>query len=262
MRRNAAERDGSTHAGRGRHCLYIYVDFMQEPDKYYQEGPSGKVKARIEVAAGERCLIVPYRELSLNAVEELAPRAIVMSGFADHLQSRRIEWFYGAEEVLRLCERPTLCICGTHQLLAHLWGRDIRRLKGLRDLPMRRIGKDEDWPREPRARPELDLSGYFIARGHFPIRRLKPDPLFTGLPETMVMRCSHYCEVKKLPEGFELIATSGHCRIEAMRLRHETRILYGVQFHPESYAEPFMHGKLLLENWAGIVERYWRRKNV
>jgi GMP synthase (glutamine-hydrolysing) len=53
---------------------------------------------------------------------------------------------------------------------------------------------------------------------------------------------------------FVLLASGDHCRIEAMR--HRTRPLYGTQFHPEACAEPFLHGKRLLANFAAIVDHF------
>jgi GMP synthase-like glutamine amidotransferase len=179
-----------------------------------------------------------------------------MSGFGGHFQDRRIEWFFGADEVLRKADLPILCFCGSHQLMGFCFTRDIRRLKQLRDQPMRRLRRGEHWPRRPVTDPACDLSAYYVAQGFLPARRVKDDPLFAGLPRTMIMCCSHYCEVKRLPKGFRLLATSDHCRIEAMR--HKTRPLYGTQFHPEAYAEPFLHGKRLLRNFAAIVDEFWR----
>ena len=72
----------------------------------------------------------------------------------------------------------------------------------------------------------------------------------------MIMRCSHYCEVKRIPKGFELLASSDHCRIEAMRDRK--RPLWATQFHPEAYDAPFFHGRKLLGNFAAIVEEFWK----
>ena len=69
------------------------------------------------------------------------------------------------------------------------------------------------------------------------------------------MRCWHYCEVKTLPPDFQLLASSGHSRIAAMR--HADKPLYGTQFHPEAYAAPFFHGRTLLQNFARIVDHFW-----
>jgi GMP synthase (glutamine-hydrolysing) len=235
--------------------MYIYVT-VTESESYYNTGPAGTVKPRLEQASGERCLVVPYREMNMKVVAELSPRAIAMSGFGGHFHSRRIEWFYGMDDVLHGADLPIIGLCGSHQLMGFCFNGDIRRLKELRDEPMRKLRKNEHWPRRPCGDPKYDLSPYLVADGYLPIRRVKNDPLFAGLPRTMIMRCSHYCEVKKLPRGFELLATSDHCRIEAMR--HRTRSLYGTQFHPEAYAAPFFHGRKLLENFARIVDEFWK----
>jgi GMP synthase-like glutamine amidotransferase len=235
--------------------MYLYV-VVQEKESYYKDGPNGRVKVRLEQASHQRCLVVPYQEFNPAVVWELRPRAVAFSGFGRHFQDRKIEWFFGIDEVLRGCELPMLCFCGSHQLLGFCFNGDIRRRKVLRDQPMRKLKPGDPAPRRP-AGDGSDLSGYFVADGFVPIRRVRNDPLFAGLPKLMTMRCAHYCQVRKLPPGFELLASSDHCRIEAMR--HRRRVLYGTQFHPEAYEPPFFHGRKLLENFAAIVERYWSR---
>lgn len=235
--------------------MYIFVT-VTEPGAYYDSGPDGQVKARLEQGSGERCLTVPYREFGLNVVRELRPRAIVMSGFGGHFEDRDVRHFHGMSDAMHEAEVPMLCICGSHQLLGFAFNRDLRKVRRLRDQPMRRLRPGEHWPRQPQgADPRFVVWRHFHAQGFLPIRRLRPDPLFAGLPRTMILRCSHYCEVKRLPRGFVALAESDHCRIEAMR--HAIRPLYGVQFHPEKYAEPFLDGRKLLANFAAIVNAFW-----
>jgi GMP synthase-like glutamine amidotransferase len=233
--------------------MYIFVT-VQDKEQYYSDGPAGRNKARLEKASGERCLIVPYREFDLKVVRDLKPRAVVMSGFGGHFQSRPVKWFLGMDEVLHTADLPMLCICGSHQVLGFSFNKNLRRVKQLRDEPVRKIKANEDFPRRAQGDPKYDLSEFYVAEGFFPITRIKPDPLFRGLPKRMIMRCSHYCEVKKLPSSFELLATSAHSRIEAMR--HRSRPLYGTQFHPEAFEAPFFHGRRLLENFANIVRDF------
>lgn len=233
--------------------MYLFVR-VQEKEEYYQSGPEGRVKSRLEAASGERCLIVPYQEFNPRVVRELAPRAIVMSGFGKFFQKRRVRSFYGMADVLHQVDLPMLCICGSHQLLGFAFEADLRQVRRLRDQPLRRLKPDEDWPRRPGLDPDYDVSAFFVADGFFPIRRVVSDPLFRGLPPRMLMRCNHYCEVKRLPPGFQLLASSGHCRIEAMR--HKTRPLYGTQFHPEAFEAPFFDGRKLLENFARLVDDF------
>lgn len=235
--------------------MYIYV-VVQEKESYYQDGPAGgRVKARLEQASGERCLIVPYQEFNMAAVRELRPRAIVMSGFGGHFQQRKVEWFLGMNEVLHEAEIPMLAFCGSYQLMAFAFNKDLTRTPLLEDEPIRRIGPEEDLPRRPQQSPDVDLSGFYVADGFFPIYQVRDDPLFAGLPKVMMMRCQHYCEVKQLPPGFVVLARSGHSPIEA--IRHETRPLRGTGFHPEAYEPPFFDGRTLLENFAQIVRNFW-----
>jgi GMP synthase-like glutamine amidotransferase len=234
--------------------IYIFVNF-QEEESYYEDGPSrGRVKARLEQISGERCLVIPYQELNMTLVEELNPLAIVMSGF-----SRRgnIEKYAGVCEVLNKCEIPMMCFCGSHQLIGWCITKDSEK-PSIRPVgAMRKILPDEDFPRVAKSKTS-DISQYFLASGFFPIKRVQDDPIFAGFPEQMIMKCSHYCELKILPPDFELLASSGHCKI-AM-IKHKSRVLYGTQFHPEAYSEPWMDGKKLLENFATIVKKYWEEK--
>ncbi|MGQ9554855.1 MAG: glutamine amidotransferase-related protein [Anaerolineae bacterium] len=234
--------------------MYVYV-VVQEKESYYRDGVGGRIKARLEEASGERCLIVPYQEFNMAVVRELRPRAITMSGFGGHFQQRRVEWFLGMNEVLHEANIPTLAFCGSHQLMGFAFNKDLTQVSLLEDEPMRRIGPEEDLPRYAQQSSDVDLSGFYMTDGFFPIWQVKDDPLFAGLPKVMIMRCNHYCEVKQLPPGFELLATSKHCRIEAMR--HATRPLYGTQFHPEAYEPPFFDGRTLLKNFARIVQDFW-----
>jgi anthranilate/para-aminobenzoate synthase component II len=235
--------------------MYIFVNF-QEEESYYKDGSSkGLVKARLEQVSGERCLVVPYQEFNMSVVEQFKPTAIAMSGFAEPGEAKG---FIGVAEVLEKCEVPMICFCGSHQLidgcLTHGFGKSDT---WKRADPMRKISPDEDLPRVPKGNP-YDRSEYFVAGGFFPIKQLKDDPIFAGLPNPMIMKCAHYCEIKVMPVDFELLASSGHCKI-AM-IKHKTRTFYGTQFHPEGYAEPWMHGKKLLENFAIIAKKYWETK--
>jgi GMP synthase-like glutamine amidotransferase len=175
-------------------------------------------------------------------------------GFGGHWQDRKVEWFWGMDEVLHQADLPIICCCGSHQLLGFSFSRDLHQTPLLCDEPMGKLLPENDRPRRAG-----ELGGYFVAEGFYPIRRTKDDPLFNSLPETMLMRCWHYCEVKDLPPGFELLATSGQYGIEAMR--HKSRPVYGTQFHPEFYEAPFLDGCTLLHNFAGIVNDFWSQRS-
>ncbi|HEY9204492.1 MAG TPA: type 1 glutamine amidotransferase [Candidatus Methanoperedens sp.] len=92
---------------------------------------------------------------------------------------------------------PILGICFGHQILGKLFGADIER-KAMKS-------------------------------GLIEIEPTKDDALFSGLINFR-MPASHREQLSRLPDGFELLATSGYCKVQAMKLKDGN--VYGVQFHP------------------------------
>lgn len=77
---------------------------------------------------------------------------------------------------------------------------------------------------------------------------LTPDRLFSGLGEQAYFSQNH-CESVTVPEAFELLAISTSCLNEAMR--HKTKLLLGVQFHPEVSGD---NGVILFKNFVTLCE--------
>ena len=75
------------------------------------------------------------------------------------------------------------------------------------------------------------------------------DDLFRGLPDEFQVWASHNDEVKTIPPGFEVTASSETCPHEAVRCID--RPIYGVQFHPE--VENTEHGPEIFQNFLDIV---------
>jgi GMP synthase (glutamine-hydrolysing) len=59
----------------------------------------------------------------------------------------------------------------------------------------------------------------------------EPRDLMEGVPAESTVWESHHDEVDRIPDDFELLASSEQCAVQAMR--HTQRPLYGLQFHPE-----------------------------
>lgn len=72
--------------------------------------------------------------------------------------------------------------------------------------------------------------------------------LLKGLPKEFNAWVSHFDEVKNAPAGFEVLAHSQTCKIEAME-NVEKRI-FSVQFHPEVWHTE--HGETILSNFLKI----------
>jgi GMP synthase (glutamine-hydrolysing) len=76
------------------------------------------------------------------------------------------------------------------------------------------------------------------------------DDILRGLPKSFKTWASHADQVVRLPSDFQALARSNVCEIEAMR--HKSRPLYGVQWHPEVVHTE--HGSELLSNFIEICK--------
>ncbi|KAJ2905413.1 GMP synthase protein [Zalerion maritima] len=82
------------------------------------------------------------------------------------------------------------------------------------------------------------------------------DRLFDGLEDEMTVWMSHGDRLSQLPESFRVIATTSNSPYAG--IAHETKNMYGIQFHPEVTHTP--RGTKLLENFSvGIckAKREW-----
>lgn len=156
------------------------------------------------------------------------PQAIVMSGTLtdfDYYHPRIIENF---GRFIRATRIPVLGICGGHQLIGLGFG-------------MRVITLDNHEQHERRAGRPFEYQYRFI-RINAP-----EDPIFQGIldeesgvwqdytHEARILRVwqNHGLQLDRMPEGFQLLATSYLCRIQMMALRTDEQLIYAVQFHLE-----------------------------
>jgi anthranilate/para-aminobenzoate synthase component II len=211
-----------------------------------------RLKRQFEQLSGQPCLVLHMSQATPRLLRRLQPRALLLSGCGTWFRQFDVREFYVFEDLVGECaEVPTIAFCGSHQLLGFMFNHGFRRLDRVLDEPMRRLRDGE---------PQIggvtaDNAGWFVEQGFYPIRIVRPDPLFAGLPDPFVARESHTCEIKQLPPGFELIATGENCRIQGMK--HCQRPLYGTQFHPEAWQDEYPHGRQILANFfrlAGLPE--------
>lgn len=74
------------------------------------------------------------------------------------------------------------------------------------------------------------------------------DPLFRGLPETLVVQATHEDIVATLPEGATLLAGNANTALQAFALGRAVR---GVQFHPELSMEGM---RAVIDSRAQLLE--------
>ena len=91
--------------------------------------------------------------------------------------------------------------------------------------------------------------------GRASMTRRENSPLFAGLDRTEPVWMSHGDMVMSLPEGFDVIGSTGDCEFTAVS--SEERRIYGLQFHPEVTDTP--HGMKILDNFLRICgcEKNW-----
>jgi GMP synthase (glutamine-hydrolysing) len=143
------------------------------------------------------CEIHPFN-MPLEAIREIAPRGIVLSGGPASIYAENAPRI--GKEIFDLGV-PVLGICYGQQLTGYLLGGRIAR------AAEREYG-----------RAHLHLA--------------QPDcPLWKDVPEDSVVWMSHGDRLESLPEGFEAIGTTENSPFAA--IAHAKRRIYGIQFHPE-----------------------------
>ena len=81
---------------------------------------------------------------------------------------------------------------------------------------------------------------------------LAEDALFEDLPKSLTLLESRYEVVGAMPKGFSLLAKSATTEIAAMK--HGSRPLYGVQFHPERYTIENPEGNKVIGNFVSLLK--------
>ena len=173
----------------------------------------------LAVVAGREPIVAHNDELSLSAIEALAPGAIVISpgpGTPEHPHDLGV----GAE-LIRRSRRPILGVCLGHQAIAWVWGGRIAPA------------------------PEIVHGG---------LSRIRHDnsPLFAAIPQGFEAVRYHSLVAEDLPASLEACAWTDDDIV--MALRHRELPQWGVQFHPESICSE--HGATLIENFLRLARAY------
>ena len=140
--------------------------------------------------------LLPWN-IEVNEILARTPKAIVLSGGPASLNDPNAPRCQDGVFTLGI---PVLGICYGLQLMVDLFGGKIER------PPMQEYGR---------------------TTVHFDDHA----DLFKGLADDNICWMSHSDSAAKLPDGFEAIAHSEHTKYAAIRSR--SRLLFGVQFHPE-----------------------------
>lgn len=147
---------------------------------------------------------------------------VALSGSPDMMSDPKVQEKYQKEiEALRDSSVPVLGVCFGHQMMAHAFGSEVVK---------------------DRTR----------VQGMVKTTVLVGDPLFKGLPKELMLLESRWEVVRSLPPGFQLVAKSATSEIAAMR--HRSRPLVGVQFHPERYTKENPEGFMVVGNFLSSLK--------
>ena len=150
-----------------------------------------------------------------------ASDGVVLSGSPDMMSEAKTQQKYeGEASAMRDSTVPVLGVCFGHQMMAHAFGAEVVK-DGTHVLGM--------------VKTEV----------------LGADPLFRGLPKQLMLLESRWEVVKSLPPGFGLVARSATSKIATMK--HRSRPLYGVQFHPERYTKENPEGNAVVANFVRLL---------
>ena len=226
--------------------MLVYVD-LEHPRMHQQKqtwetmlARHLKIKYRLEEITGDRCLLVHYADVNPALLQEIQARAVVVSGTFtnwEHYEQSKLSGLYA---IFLKATWPTLAFCGGYQLLAQTYGAVLGP-----------IGKKLG----PRNRPDEEENQYWPGmqeeHGFSSVQILKPHPLFKNLNAEITVFQAHYWELKTLPSDFQILAKSKYCSIQS--IAHQTKPLFGTQFHPEQYNDTYAEGKQILKNFFEIA---------
>jgi GMP synthase (glutamine-hydrolysing) len=183
----------------------------------------GRLRPEVEI------LIEPFGDVSLKRVKDLKPSHIILSGQSHPWHDYSAESLSGVFEVIRQASQPILGVCGGHQQIALAYGAEVDLMERLEP------GEGYNGAKRERGYYEVETTGVGI---------------FGDLDKQITVWHSHCDEVKALPPAFDRTASNRTCLIQAMQ--HQSRPVFGVQFHPELFNEEFPAGRRVIENFLSL----------
>jgi GMP synthase (glutamine-hydrolysing) len=186
-------------------------------NNYKELSQAERAVQNIEKCTGQPVEKIDYKEQDLHArVVESGPDLVILTGSSALLSKPRTRELFQLEmDLVRKAKFPILGICYGHQIIGSAFG-----------APMRDLGQ--------------------MLRRFEKVRIVRKHPLFDGLPSDLVVAESHRQELTRVPDEFHHLAQSTTSKVEAVV--HESKPVYGVQFHPERSNDDHPHGRMIIQN--------------
>jgi GMP synthase (glutamine-hydrolysing) len=196
----------------------VVVNNYKEPEQ------TERAIQNIEKCTGQSVEKIDYKEPDLHGrVDESGPDLVILTGSSALLSKPRThEQFQPEMSLVRNAKFPILGICYGHQIIGSAFG-----------VPLRDLGQ--------------------MLRRYEKVSIIQKHPLFDGLPSDLVVAESHRQELTNVPDEFQHLAQSPTSKIEAMV--HQSKPVYGVQFHPERSDDAHPHGRMIIQNILKQIRR-------
>jgi GMP synthase-like glutamine amidotransferase len=225
--------------------MLAYVDIearwnVEDPVKGPPQNREAEQRAQnIAEATGLPCRKVNYWDFSIDWMRANDVTGFCISGNTPDWVEYDWELFKPLQAAITSGDYPVLGVCGGHQLIGITFKAPCEALSEL----------------EP---GEVDLMptyhpGMRKEKGWYPLQMCQPNhAIFKGFPPTgPVVMESHYWEIKEVPEGFDLLASTDWCHVQV--IQHREMPIFGIQGHPEAYVPEYPDGKRFIRNWAAAT---------
>jgi GMP synthase (glutamine-hydrolysing) len=176
-----------------------------------------RLRERLARAAGADVEATHYEEA--DPARLAAADSIVLSGSSAPWAAHEPSALVALGDAVRAAGRPVLGICAGFQLQAIFAGGSIG------------AGPPE--------------------RGFLPIEVHDRDGLLRGLPDEVVVFQDHGDEITVLPDGFQVLASSAACAVQA--IADPARRWWGTQFHPEEFEAEHPAGERILRTFFELA---------
>ena len=191
-------------------------------NNYKEQGKANEALRNLKRCSDQDFEMIDYRTKGLtDTVKNESPGAVILTGSNYMLSKPDTQTVFREEmQMVKDLGLPILGICFGHQLIGKAFGVEV-----------------------------VDLGQ--TVRAFKEIKLLDRDLLFNGLPDMIRVHESHRQGLSELPREFRHLAESSTAKIEAVV--HNSRPVYGVQFHPERSDDKNPHGRTIIQNFIKVV---------
>ncbi len=178
-----------------------------------------------------RIITQHYKEVDSEKIKALSPGAIIITGQTTPWNMYRKRDLKEIKKVIKKSKIPILGICGGHQLIGLAFNMKVGLIKGDDEV--------------------TTYDNCFRLKGNIKMTVTESDKLLKGIQQSPKLYASHCEEIKKLNSSFKLLIKDTTSPVQMMK--HKTKDIYGVQFHPEKAVPGDNSGMIILRHFINLA---------